>query len=200
MRPTSGWAGTAAPTPLSKSGVGYAGLAEWLKLSAMPLRWRAARTTSPADTLLIVTISLDERLGGARPRILELRTVSADALRAAEMADDPAARARRLGDEVRAAAAETVVNRWLGRIAKAKLGSGASKAERLDIVGQSLVAAPEDCSGSRPSEHPLIAAGAGKAVLVEARNKPSHYVLSDPDLLNNAALKDPGEGGRGAAR
>ncbi len=39
-------------------------------------------------------------------------------------------------------------------------------------------------------EHPLIAAGNGKAVLTEVEDKP-FYVLTDPDLINNAALKDP---------
>ena len=44
----------------------------------------------------------------------------------------------------------------------------------------------------------VIAAGPAKAVLVKGKDA-SHYVLTDPDLINNAALKDPDEG-RGSAR
>ena len=39
-------------------------------------------------------------------------------------------------------------------------------------------------------KHPLIAAGDGKAVLTEVEDEP-FYILTDPDLINNAGLKDP---------
>ncbi|RUX39230.1 DUF4350 domain-containing protein, partial [Mesorhizobium sp. M4A.F.Ca.ET.050.02.1.1] len=83
---------------------------------------------------------------------------------------------------------DAVVNDWLGRIAKAKLGVGKSPVEHLDIGGH-LIAAPEDMQWVA-DEHPLIAAGNGKAVLTELDDKP-FYILTDPDLINNAALKDP---------
>ncbi|RUW65412.1 DUF4350 domain-containing protein, partial [Mesorhizobium sp. M1E.F.Ca.ET.063.01.1.1] len=82
----------------------------------------------------------------------------------------------------------TVVNDWLGRLAKAKLGEGKVTVDQIDVEGRKI-AVPEDLQWVA-DDHPLIAAGDGKAVLAELDNEP-FYILTDPDLINNAALKDP---------
>lgn len=81
-----------------------------------------------------------------------------------------------------------VVNDWLGRIAKTKLGTGKTNIPTISVEGR-IVATPDDLQWVA-DDHPLIAAGDGKAVLSEVDDEPL-YVLTDPDLINNAALKDP---------
>ncbi len=46
-------------TPLSKSGIGYAGLAEWLKLTGEPPSMARSDSDLKTEMLLIVTISPD---------------------------------------------------------------------------------------------------------------------------------------------
>lgn len=178
-------------TPLSKGGSGYAGLVELLTLAngqAPPMVRSEEELDSPlvSSFLLIVTIAPDsdpaelERISKLRADMDTLfvlpkwQTLPLQAHEGWEM------KIERLP--------EAVVNDRLGRIAKAKLGVGKSTVEKLDIGGH-LVAAPEDMQWVA-DEHPLIAAGNGKAVLTELDDKP-FYILTDPDLINNAALKDP---------
>ncbi|RJT37252.1 DUF4350 domain-containing protein [Mesorhizobium waimense] len=180
-QPSSG-----GPTPLSKGGSGYAGLVEWLKLIGEPPSMARNEDDLTSDKLLIVTIS-PESDPEALTRILDLRqdlptlfvlpkwqTMPLQGHEGWEM------KIERLPD--------MAVNQWLSRIAKAKLGVGQSTVEKLDIEGR-LIAAPEDMQWVA-DDHPLIAAGNGKAVLTELADKP-FYILTDPDLINNAALKDP---------
>ncbi|BCG95169.1 DUF4350 domain-containing protein [Mesorhizobium sp. 131-2-1] len=176
-------------TPLSKGGTGYAGIVEWLKLTGTPPPM--ARSEEDLSTrlvsgfLLIVTISPDSD-PAALDRIIKLRS-GKDTLFVLpkwqtlplQTHDGWEMKIERLP--------EAVVNEWLGRIAKAKLGVGKSTIEHLDIGGH-LVAAPEDMQWVA-DDHPLISAGNGKAVLIELDDKP-FYILTDPDLINNAALKD----------
>ncbi|RVD39748.1 DUF4350 domain-containing protein [Mesorhizobium sp. M4A.F.Ca.ET.020.02.1.1] len=182
--------GNGGATPLSKGGSGYAGMVEWLRLTGsqppMIATEEGLDSGLLAGFLLVVTISPDSD-PAALERIIRLRadkdtlfvlpkwqTLPLQTPEGWEM------KIERLPD--------AVVNDWLGRIAKAKLGVGKSPVEHLDIGGH-LIAAPEDMQWVA-DEHPLIAAGNGKAVLTELDDKP-FYILTDPDLINNAALKDP---------
>ncbi|ANT51426.1 hypothetical protein [Mesorhizobium amorphae] len=178
--------GNGGPTPLSKGGSGYAGLVEWLKLTGEPPSMARNEDDLASDKLLIVTISPASD-PEALTRILDLRKDLSTLFVLPKWQTFPLlehegweTKVERLPD--------TVVNEWLGRITKAKLGVGQSTVEKLDIEGR-LVAAPEDMQWVA-EEHPLIAAGNGKAVLTELADKP-FYILTDPDLINNAALKDP---------
>src|SRR5205807_7850679 len=81
----------------------------------------------------------------------------------------------------------TFVNDWLGRIAKAKLGEAKSTVSQINIGGR-MVTAPDELQWV-PDDHPLVAAGDGRAILTELDDEP-FYILTDPDFINNAALGD----------
>ncbi|MER8366603.1 DUF4350 domain-containing protein [Mesorhizobium sp. M1348] len=177
--------GNGGATPLSKSGVGYAGLAEWLRLTGEAPLMARTEDDLARDILLIVTISPDSDQE-ALDRILELRDDRETLFVLPKWQTLPLQqhegwkmKIERLPD--------TVVNGWLGRIVKAKLGVGRSTVEQLEIRGH-LVAAPQDMQWVA-DDHPIIAAGSGKAVLVEFQDKP-FFILTDPDLINNSALGD----------
>ncbi|TGV24117.1 DUF4350 domain-containing protein [Mesorhizobium sp. M4B.F.Ca.ET.143.01.1.1] len=177
-------------TPLSKGGSGYAGLVEWLKLTGTPSPM--ARSEEDLSTglmsgfLLIVTISPDGD-PAALDRIVKLREDKVTLFVLPKWQTMPLEQHEGWDIKIERLPA-TAVNQWLGRIGKAKLGEGKSTVEQLDINGH-LVAAPEDMQWVA-DDHPLISAGKGKGVLTELDDKP-FYILTDPDLINNAALKDP---------
>ncbi|RNJ45857.1 hypothetical protein B5V01_11260 [Mesorhizobium erdmanii] len=178
-------------TPLSKGGSGYAGLVEWLKLAngqapPMARSEQALGSGLASEFLLIVTIAPNSD-PAALARIIELRSGKATLFVLPKWLTFPLqdhegweTKIERLPD--------TVVNDWLGRIAKAKLGEGKSSVGQIDVAGR-MVTAPEELQWVA-DDHPLIAAGNGKAVLTELDDEP-FYILTDPDLINNAALKDP---------
>lgn len=172
-------------TPLSSGGTGYAGLVKWLRLTGDSPSMARNESDLADPALLIVTISPDsdpEALG----RIIELREELATLFVLPKWQTMPLwqhegweMKTERLPD--------TVINAWLGRIANAKIGVGQGTAQQLDIDGNK-VAAPDELQWVA-DEQPLIAAGNDKAVLTEVDDKP-FYILTDPDLINNAGLKD----------
>ncbi|MCV3210062.1 DUF4350 domain-containing protein [Mesorhizobium sp. YC-39] len=173
-------------TPLSSGGTGYAGLVKWLRLTGdSPSMARNESDLTQAD-LLIVTISPDsdpEALG----RILELREELATLFVLPKWQTMPLRQHE--GWEMKTERLpDSVVNSWLGRIANAKLGNGESTVKQFDVAGQ-MVNVPDQVQWVA-DQTPLIAAGNGKAVLTEVEDKP-FYILTDPDLINNAGLKDP---------
>lgn len=177
--------GNGGATPLSKSGVGYAGLAEWLRLTGETPAMARTEDDLGTDMLLIVTIS-PESDPEALQQILELRQDLNTLFVLPKWLTLPLEEHEgwnmkfgRLPDPV--------VNQWLGRIANAKIGVGQRAVRQLDIVGR-LVAAPDELQWVA-DEDPIIAAGNDKAVLTEVDDKP-FYILTDPDLINNAALGD----------
>ncbi|PTE12484.1 hypothetical protein [Mesorhizobium helmanticense] len=174
------------PTPLSSGGTGYAGLVKWLRLTGDSPSMARNESDLADPALLIVTISPDsdpEALG----RIIELREELATLFVLPKWQTMPLwqhegweMKKERLPD--------SVINAWLGRIANAKIGVGQGTTQQLDIDGNK-VAAPDELQWVA-DEQPLIAAGNDKAVLTEVEDKP-FYILTDPDLINNAGLKDP---------
>ncbi len=173
-------------TPLSKSGIGYAGLSEWLKLTGKPPHMVRSDRDLEREVLLIVTISPDSD-PDALANIINLRKGLDTLFVLPKWATLPLAghegwemKILRLPD--------AVVNDWLGRIAKAKLGEGGTAASQLNIAGQT-VSVPDQLQWVA-DKHPLIAAGDGKAVLTEVEDE-RFYVLTDPDLINNSGLRDP---------
>lgn len=172
-------------TPLSSGGTGYAGLVKWLRLTGDSPSMARNESDLADPALLIVTVSPDsdpEALG----RIIERREELATLFVLPKWQTMPLwqhegweMKTERLPD--------TVINAWLGRIANAKIGVGQGTAQQLDIDGNK-VAAPDELQWVA-DEQPLIAAGNDKAVLTEVEDKP-FYILTDPDLINNAGLKD----------
>lgn len=177
-------------TPLSKGGTGYAGLVEWLKLTngqAPPMARGEKDLESPmASTfLLIVTIAPDSD-PAALERIIKLRSGKDTLFVLPKWGTMPLLGHE--GWEMKAGRLpNTVVNDWLGRIAKAKLGEEKSTVAQIDIDGRT-VTVPDELQWVA-DDHPLIAAGNGRAILTEIDNEP-FYILTDPDFINNAGLKD----------
>ncbi|TIP08636.1 DUF4350 domain-containing protein [Mesorhizobium sp.] len=180
--------GNGGPTPLSKSGVGYAGLAEWMRLTGNPSSMARTDQELGADMLLIVTIS-PESDPAALDHILDIRQ-NQDTLFVLPKWQTLPLEEHEGWNMKFGRLPDSVVNQWLGRIANAKIGVGQSKVQQLDIEGRP-VAAPDDLQWVA-DDQPLIAAGDDKAVLTELDDKP-FYVLTDPDLINNAALGDSGK-------
>ncbi|OBQ58598.1 hypothetical protein [Mesorhizobium erdmanii] len=178
-------------TPLSKGGTGYAGLVEWLKLAngqppPMVSSVEALRSGLASEFLLIVTIAPNSD-PAALARIVKLRSGKATLFVLPKWLTIP--QPNHEGWEMKVERLpDTIVNDWLGRIAKAKLGEGKGSVGEIDVAGHTITA-PEDLQWVA-NDHPLIAAGTGRAVLTELDKQP-FYILTDPDLLNNAALKDP---------
>lgn len=177
-------------TPLSKGGTGYAGLVEWLKLTngeAPPLERGEKDLESPraSRSLLIVTIAARSD-PAALDRIIKQRSGKDTLFVLPKWQTFPL-----LGHEGWETKVErlpnSVVNDWLGRIAKAKLGEAKSTVSQIDIAGRK-VAAPDELQWVA-DDHPLIAAGDGRAILTELDNEP-FYILTDPDFINNSALGD----------
>ncbi|SFO54561.1 hypothetical protein SAMN03159463_02200 [Mesorhizobium sp. NFR06] len=177
-------------TPFSKGGTGYAGLVEWLKLSngqAPPMERGEKDVASPlASTfLLIVTIAPDSD-PAALDRIIKLRSGKDTLFVLPKWQTAPLfghegweTKIERLPD--------AVVNDWLGRIAKARLGEATNTVSQINIAGR-MVTAPDELQWVA-DDHPLIAAGEGRAILTELDNEP-FYILTDPDFINNAGLKE----------
>ncbi|RVD58780.1 DUF4350 domain-containing protein [Mesorhizobium sp. M2D.F.Ca.ET.185.01.1.1] len=177
-------------TPFSKGGTGYAGLVEWLKLTngqPPPMERGEKDLKSPlASTfLLIVTIAAGSD-PAALDHIIKLRTGKDTLFVMPKWQTLPLlghdgweTKVERLPD--------AVVNDWLGRIAKAKLGEGKPTVDKIDVQGRKI-AVPDELQWVA-DDHPLIAAGDGKAILTELDDEP-FYILTDPDFINNAALGD----------
>lgn len=173
-------------TPLSKSGIGYAGLAKWLKLTGEAPDMARSDSDLETEMLLVVTISPDSD-PDALANIIKLRKGMDTLFVLPKWATLPLFQHEGWEMKIERLPA-VVVNDWLGRIAKAKLGGGEITVKQIDVSGQT-VNVPDQLQWVA-DETPLIAAGNGKAVLTEVEDE-RFYILTDPDLINNAALKDP---------
>ncbi|TGP46522.1 DUF4350 domain-containing protein [bacterium M00.F.Ca.ET.230.01.1.1] len=177
-------------TPFSKGGTGYAGLVEWLKLTngqAPPMERSEKDLASPlASTFLLIVTIAPESDPAALDRLIKLRSGKDTLFVLPKWQTFPSLDHEGWETKVERLP-NTVVNDWLGRIAKAKLGEGKPAVDKIDIEGREI-AAPDELQWVA-DEHPLIAAGDGKAILTELDDEP-FYILTDPDFLNNAALGD----------
>ncbi|RVD68822.1 DUF4350 domain-containing protein, partial [Mesorhizobium sp. M4A.F.Ca.ET.029.04.2.1] len=178
--------GNGGATPLSKGGSGYAALVEWVRLTGgLPFMARTEADLS-RHILLIVTIA-PESDPAALKNIIDLREELPTLFVLPKWQTMPMETHE--GWEMKIERLPTlVVNEWLGRIAGMKLGEGKAAVGQLDIEGH-MVAAPADLQWVADDD-PIIAAGNGKSVLTKLADKP-FYVLTDPDLINNAGFKDP---------
>ncbi|WP_224544792.1 DUF4350 domain-containing protein [Mesorhizobium sp. CA16] len=177
-------------TPFSKGGTGYAGLVEWLKLTngqAPPMERGEKDLASPlASTFLLVVTIAPGSDPAALDRLIKLRAGKDTLFILPKWQTFPLFSHEGWEEKVERLP-NNVVNDWLGRIAKAKLGEAESTLSQINIAGR-MVAAPEELQWVA-DDHPLIAAGDGRAILTKLDNEP-FYILTDPDFLNNAALND----------
>ncbi|MBZ9815445.1 DUF4350 domain-containing protein [Mesorhizobium sp. CA7] len=177
-------------TPFSKGGTGYAGLVEWLKLTngqAPPMERGEKDLASPvASTFLLVVTIAPGSDPAALDRLIKLRSGKDTLFVLPKWQTFPLFSHEGWEEKVERLP-NNVVNDWLGRIAKTKLGEAKNTLSQINIAGR-MVAAPEELQWVA-DDHPLIAAGDGRAILTELDNEP-FYILTDPDFLNNAALKD----------
>lgn len=172
-------------TPLSKGGTGYAGLVKWIKLTGDTVFMARNEDDLSRKVLLVVTIAPGSD-PAALERIIKLRSGKDTLFVLPKWVTMPSQ--GREGWEMKIERLpNTVVNDWLGRIAKAKLGEGKSTLAQIDIDGHK-VPVPDELQWVADDD-PLIAAGDGKAILTELDSEP-FYILTDPDFINNAALGD----------
>ncbi|MDG4877419.1 DUF4350 domain-containing protein [Mesorhizobium sp. WSM4935] len=177
-------------TPFSKGGTGYAGLVEWLKLTngqAPPMERGEKDLASPlASTFLLVVTIAPGSDPTALDHLIKLRSGKDTLFVLPKWQTFPL-----LGHDGWETKIErlpnSVVNDWLGRIAKAKLGEAKNTLSQINIAGR-MVTAPDELQWVA-DDHPLIAAGDGRAILTELDDEP-FYILTDPDFINNAGLKD----------
>ncbi|MGX5803923.1 DUF4350 domain-containing protein [Bradyrhizobium sp. Arg314] len=177
-------------TPLSKGGTGYAGLVEWLKLTngqAPPMERGEKDLASPlASTFLLVVTIAPGSDPAALDRLIKLRS-GKDTLFVLPKWQTMPLPGREGWETKIERLPNSVVNDWLGRLAKAKLGEGKPTVDKIDVQGLKI-AVPDELQWVA-DDHPLIAAGDGRAILTELDSEP-FYILTDPDFLNNAALGD----------
>ncbi|MBN9547446.1 MAG: DUF4350 domain-containing protein [Alphaproteobacteria bacterium] len=177
-------------TPLSKGGTGYAGLVEWLKLTngqAPPMERGGKDLETPlASTFLLIVTIAPGSDPSALDRLIKLRS-GKDTLFVLPKWQTLPLLGHDGWEEKVERLPNAVVNDWLGHIAKAKLGEARNTLAQINIGGR-MVAAPDELQWVA-DDHPLIAAGDGRAILTELDDEP-FYILTDPDFLNNAALGD----------
>ncbi|MDQ6432800.1 DUF4350 domain-containing protein [Mesorhizobium sp. LHD-90] len=173
---------------LSKSGTGFAGLVELMTLlDDEP--WTARSIDDlHTDGLLVVTMS-PQSDPDALKDIIEARSGMQTLFVLPKWRTIPHAGHEGWEAQVGRLSAGGV-DRWLARFVEARLGSDTVDVQRLQVRGGAFPAlAPRDLQWAA-SENAVISAGGNRAVLIEAKDEP-FFVLTDPDLLNNAALKDP---------
>lgn len=171
---------------LSKSGTGFAGLARLLALTGdAPILVRQEADLD-GDALLIVTLPVG---GGdaALDRLLEHRQDRTTLFILPKWQTAPLPGHAGWEMSFGRLPSETV-DRLLGKLASEKLGHGASTVARIDLWGVEVTAPAELQWVS--TQQPEIAAGPSQAVLIRGKDT-AHFVLTDPDFLDNAALKDP---------
>ncbi|CAM5509197.1 hypothetical protein MAUB1S_08502 [Mycolicibacterium aubagnense] len=173
---------------LSKSGTGFSGLFELMTLLGDEPETARSPDDLGSDALAVITIGpqsdpdtlkeiIDARRGLTTLFVLpKWRTIPDAAHEGWEL---------HIG---RLPASE--VDQWLARFVEVKIGRDKAEAGRLRVRdGVFAAPAPPDLQWAA-SEDALISAGGDHAVLIEAKDEP-FFVLTDPDILDNAALKDP---------
>jgi hypothetical protein len=176
------------PSALSKSGTGFAGLVELMTL--MDDEPETARSIDElySDSLVVVTIS-PQSDPEALKEILEARSGSETLFVLPKWTTAPLPGHEGWEMQFGRLSAGTV-DQWLVRFVETKIGTEKVTVDRLAAPGGRFAApAPKDLQWAA-ADDALISAGPGRGVLIKAKDEP-FYVLTDPDLLDNAALKDP---------
>lgn len=174
---------------LSKSGTGFAGLVELMTL--LDDKPETARSLDDLDwdALAVVTIA-PQSDPDALKEILDARSGMTTLFVLPKWRTIPYPGREGWENEI-GRLSPSEVDQWLARFAEAKIGRDKVDVQHLQVRGSAFAApAPPDLQWAA-SENAVISAGGDRAVLIEAKDEP-FFVLTDPDLLNNAALKDVG--------
>ncbi|MFI0844036.1 DUF4350 domain-containing protein [Mesorhizobium sp. IMUNJ 23232] len=174
---------------LSKSGAGFAGLVDLMTL--MDDEPETARSVDDlySDSLVIVTIS-PQSDPEALKEILDARSGSETLFVLPKWSTAPLPSHEGWEMQFGRLSAGSV-DQWLVRFVETKIGTEKATVDRLAAAnGRFAAPAPKDLQWAAAADDALISAGPGKGVLIKAKDEP-FFVLTDPDLLDNAALKDP---------
>lgn len=177
--------GQSGATALSKAGTGFAGLVKLIELTDRPPVLVRTKQGLNDAALLIVPISPETNAKALRD-LLARRAYKMTLVILPKWVTTPDR--RHPGWEMKMGRLPALItDQVLGIFAKAKTGTGAA-ARRLSIDGHAFTA-PNELQWVGDTE-PYIAVGPGHALVTQMEGQP-HYVLSDPDLMNNAGLADP---------
>lgn len=179
-------AGAGGGTPLSKSAIGFAGLVELL--DALGQTPTMARSDADLDKAGLLIVPLAEGTPVDRLAALVKRRdsrVTLFILPKWVVAPLPThsgwdARVGHLGPHD--------LDKSLRQIADSHAGWSKAAPGRIAIDG-AAIAAPEDVQWVADTD-PFLALAPGKALMTRIDGQP-HYVLADPDLLDNQGLRDP---------
>ncbi|MBY0283789.1 MAG: hypothetical protein K2W81_07465 [Sphingomonas sp.] len=179
-------AGEGDATPLSKSGVGFAGLAKLLTLTGKPPEMARSDDDLLDERLLIVPLRPD-----TPPKALETLVAHRESKPTLFVLPkwivaprlDHAGWDQQIGHLERAA-----IDKVLGKVAVVHIGWQEGKVAPVMIEDLS-VPAPEEMQWLENSE-PYIADAADHAIVSQIEGAP-HWILADPDFLNNQGLADP---------
>lgn len=175
-------------SPLSNSGAGYSGIAKLLSLNGYdPVMGRGPADELAYDaSLMIVTIS-PEVNADIFKEIVKAREGLPTLFVLPKWQTAPLP--NHDGWEMRLRTLEPYdVNRWLSQIGEFKLATSKPAGGDLSFAGSS-VTAPENLQ-TIDGLNGLISSGARNAVFMELPER-QFFILADPDLLNNQAMKDP---------
>lgn len=180
-------AGQGGPTPLSKSGVGFAGIAKLLTLTGKPPVLVRSSAQLDEDALLIVPLTPD-LAGEAVDKLVDQRSFKPTLFVLPKWQVAP--RPDHEGWDQRVARLDKpAINAALRKVADAKIDWRRGKAPPVAIEGL-VVSAPEQMQWIADRDPPEIADSAGHAIVAKMQGQP-HYILTDPDFLNNQGIANP---------
>lgn len=178
-------AGAGGATPLSKSAVGLAGVVELLGLVGEEPVMARSDADLDIDALLIVPLSTTTPKADLE-KLIQRRANKTTMFILPKWVVTPMP--GKPGWDMRIAhtrAAELDV--VLRQIADSYVRWSPEKLDRLDLAGMH-VAAPEQTQWIVDSD-PYLAVGPGRAMITKIDGEP-HYVLADPDMLDNLGMAD----------
>lgn len=179
-------AGPGGATPTSKSGIGFAGLGELLTIEGQSPRMARQMEDLDDPALLIVPLAIDtdpQALATLVRRrqwqttlfvLPKWRTVSLRGHSGWE------SKIRRLTPQE--------LDPLIARLANTRIGTTGPAATRTSIGGHAFTI--PDVQWMPDTDRPVVGVGPRQS-LVAIVNPQPHFILTDPDLIDNAGLADP---------
>lgn len=180
-------AGEGDATPLSKSGVGYAGIAKLMSLTGKPPLMARSNDDLDDDRLLIVPLRPDTS-PKALARLIERREAKITLFVLPKWLVTPRLdhpgwdqRITRLNQEA--------IDKALRQVADSHIQWETRKVGPVEIEDL-RVPAPEEMQWIADPDPAEVRDAAGHAIVAKMRDQP-HWILTDPDFLNNQGIADP---------